>query len=584
MKNSIYWAALIWILISVIPSPPSPGGVGIDASWIWGLNLANQAGLVFGRDIFFAYGPLGYLNVPMFPESSSTEVLLYLGLIYGVWVASVVRIGRSNRLLAMLLALSGVPLAIYYWDHFEISVMALAIAIVATNWRAAMPLLAMLAGAASLFRLYQGIQGAALLLLVLAWFRVKRDYVLMPLLAIATALGLWAYKGHPIEVIPQFLLAAIDIVGGYGEAMAAPGPMWQVLAAGGAVVAATAIAAWASPVAALPVFLLSFLAFKHGVVRQDAHMAPVHFKIAIVVLLAWAAASRRKDTAGRYFAGMTVANLVLGFAIGIPLFPYMMENCKQRLSGWYAYNFVQAFAAWPQTVRGLQAQRPAILASRLMDKRPGEGTIDVIPNNIDVIEANHLNYKPRPVIQSYQSYTPRLDAWNSQRLDANRLLIHWDPIDGRHPYFDEPLLWRQILGRYEYETTTNQGQLWRQSGGPALQPSLIGGPASVRMGEWMTVPAGERVALQAEVRPNLLGRAIAFVLRAIPVLVEVEFTDNGAATYRTVRANLVSGPIVNPFPVSLTETKTVRRVRFVTAAPGRYDPVIRVQWVGLTNP
>jgi hypothetical protein len=63
------------------------------------------------------------------------------------------------------------------------------------------------------------------------------------------------------------------------------------------------------------------------------------------------------------------------------------------------------------------------------------------------------------------------------------------------------------------------------------------------MGEWMTVPAGERVALQAEVRPNLLGRAIAFVLRAVPVLIEVEFTDNGAATYRTVRANLVSGPV-----------------------------------------
>jgi len=34
---------------------------GLDFSWTYGINLAAEQGLIFGREVLFSYGPFGYL-------------------------------------------------------------------------------------------------------------------------------------------------------------------------------------------------------------------------------------------------------------------------------------------------------------------------------------------------------------------------------------------------------------------------------------------------------------------------------------------------------------------------------------------
>ena len=34
---------------------------GLDPSWIYAINVAGPMGLKFGEDVFFTYGPLGFL-------------------------------------------------------------------------------------------------------------------------------------------------------------------------------------------------------------------------------------------------------------------------------------------------------------------------------------------------------------------------------------------------------------------------------------------------------------------------------------------------------------------------------------------
>src|SRR5271166_6144745 len=57
-----------FILLSVIvlsfPIPILPMELGLDFSWMAGINFAMYSGLVFGRDIMFTYGPLGFVLVP----------------------------------------------------------------------------------------------------------------------------------------------------------------------------------------------------------------------------------------------------------------------------------------------------------------------------------------------------------------------------------------------------------------------------------------------------------------------------------------------------------------------------------------
>src|SRR5450432_918721 len=37
---------------------------GLDESWAWALNAVTQTNYIFGRDVVFTYGPLGFLMCP----------------------------------------------------------------------------------------------------------------------------------------------------------------------------------------------------------------------------------------------------------------------------------------------------------------------------------------------------------------------------------------------------------------------------------------------------------------------------------------------------------------------------------------
>ncbi|MBE9259370.1 hypothetical protein, partial [Dolichospermum sp. LEGE 00246] len=65
--KSIRWKLLlpslilfIYVFIASLPLP-SPIQMGLDPSWSYAISQANQKQLIFGKEIIFTYGPLGYL-------------------------------------------------------------------------------------------------------------------------------------------------------------------------------------------------------------------------------------------------------------------------------------------------------------------------------------------------------------------------------------------------------------------------------------------------------------------------------------------------------------------------------------------
>src|SRR5262249_18342587 len=47
----------------------------------------------------------------------------------------------------------------------------------------------------------------------------------------------------------------------------------------------------------------------------------------------------------------------------------------------------------------------------------GKSTVDVYPWNYAIVARNHLNWQPRPVLDSYASYTSWLDGLNSKHFE-----------------------------------------------------------------------------------------------------------------------------------------------------------------------
>ena len=318
MKRLGLWIFLIWIAYAIMPSPPSPHGGGLDDSWIIGLNLANQAGFAFGRDIGFTYGPLGYLTVPVIPDTPTWQIFAFSGLVYATLLYSLFRIARVDWRKAVAMALCSVTLSPYLWNLFELSILALAVSIIIVRRMeiAPMAFLAMLTGVSPLIRLNQGIGAVAILFLVLASVTSARKSwrILLPMLSFATFLALWLFKAQPLATLPGFIRSSIEIMSGYNEAMAFAGPPNPVGIAIVTILALLWLTYKASYRAALiPVAILAFMAFKHGIVRQDGHIAPLHLKLAAVSLLAWAAA--RSTEHWRYFAACVSVNLAVGFAM-----------------------------------------------------------------------------------------------------------------------------------------------------------------------------------------------------------------------------------------------------------------------------
>jgi len=54
IKAVLLLGIIFWI---VMPSLPFPSGVGLDSSWVFGVNMGHSEKLIFGRDIIFTYGP-----------------------------------------------------------------------------------------------------------------------------------------------------------------------------------------------------------------------------------------------------------------------------------------------------------------------------------------------------------------------------------------------------------------------------------------------------------------------------------------------------------------------------------------------
>lgn len=75
-KQGLFYLAFAYLFFSTT-EPFVYANVGIDPSWTESLVMAINQNLVFGKDFIFNYGPLGYLNTGLLPESISPWVLFF---------------------------------------------------------------------------------------------------------------------------------------------------------------------------------------------------------------------------------------------------------------------------------------------------------------------------------------------------------------------------------------------------------------------------------------------------------------------------------------------------------------------------
>ncbi len=88
------WVAVVFLLLATFPGHYQPIRTGLDPSYQYGLNFLANSDQVFGRDVAFTFGPLGYLLIPLDIGNNLVESILLRLLVHALFAACLVHLAR----------------------------------------------------------------------------------------------------------------------------------------------------------------------------------------------------------------------------------------------------------------------------------------------------------------------------------------------------------------------------------------------------------------------------------------------------------------------------------------------------------
>lgn len=294
----------------------------------------------------------------------------------------------------------------------------------------------------------------------------------------------------------------------------------------------------------LPSLYILLLSFKHAFVRHGH--APRFFIIQSFVWLALFS-GLTFSTTGNNEAKINRSQAVISASLMFSLLAAILFPFKYIIKGFDFYG--GQFARHANNAKTfLNNSRKKDLGSpqqktlpnhlRLTEKEKeyiGGGTIDVIPGEISLPFFYKLNWLPRPTLQSYQGYTPRLDNLNASHIKLSGpkfVLFHSDTIDNKHISFFSPLEYQSFVCNYRRAPLPTQE--WRS---PSLDlferldhsrcsfpTQLTKNTGSFHITQYVKLPKRPGLmVLKLNIKPTWMGRIAELSLRAPKIEINIKY-------------------------------------------------------------
>jgi hypothetical protein len=584
LRLAIGALALLLVLARFLPTKHVLAGAVQDEGWVWGLKVAAAHGLVFGRDLIFTYGPFGPLETRLF-DPSMRGLIAGGGALMGVAFATgLLAIARPAMLIVTALLLSLVQTdALVYALPLPAMLLCARLRPDRPLSRSTLAAVLTLLPALALLPLIKGSFLAASLLSVallttLLWrSRHKQLALALPVLTALCLALLWRAAGQPLAALPDYFSNQLSIIIGYNDAMAVHGPRADTLIAVSFCISLLAALAWGAR--ALPravslplgacVGALLFLAFKAGFSRQDPGHETITISALGLMFLLLSNWLPRIEAGAAALVG--VALLVWPVAGLSPLgaASAALQSLSAELRG------TVRLAVDPA---GLEADFAAsVPVVPALPWRP-PGTADIYSSGQLRLFATGLTWAPRPVLQSYAAYTPRLARLNLDHLIGaaapENIFFRPEPIDFRLPSLEDGLSWPALLSLYDpasYDAALDLAWL-RRADHPAKlaepgPPLLVSEP---RLGETVTLPATP-MALWAriDVRPTIAGRLAGLLLRTPFLDIRLDFADGRSEEFRFIPGMASPGFLISPFVTTALDFLRLRHLPGSPAVPLR---------------
>lgn len=600
--------------------PVQPIQPGLDNSWKFAQNYFFAHDIRIGRDVIGTYGPLGFLLYPL-PVGANLNAALYFALLTKATLIVVMMrlflVGAHEKLSAKIG--SGLLFcAVLFLDYkgelmpapgMELIALCSGLVLMAHKYRRPRWMIAaiMLTAVSLLIKFIIGILCLSFVVVYCLWEMVRqRTFLLQVLLPACIFLmtGLsWLILYGDFGGMNDYVIGSLQQSYGYASAMTSLGATeitgWMAAALLASVLLTVLL--FRRDRLLLFIFMLFLpglcIVFKYGAIKQPAFL--FFYSFLTLFLLAGHASGLRRQI--RVSVSMVLLIYVINLTIGFIEPPDFFSNAPGRLFRLpdvrtFSYQ-LSNFTAYKQD---LLSESSLLLSEvKLSDEMRttiGQNTVDAYPIDISVIPANDLRWRPRPVFQSYFTYTPWLDRRNQAFFlsdKAPRYLL-WDSywgenmisIDGRYLLNDEPLTILQILNRYTMIKADWNFVLFEKRSKAAFRlPVILYSVGLVSWNEWVQVPDTDGGIVRAILKYDrtFFGHLRRTIYKDTPVFIEYMFDTNEVARCRLVLDNTVSGIWINPFVMTLSQPGSAKKVVAVRilnpdAERGSFSPQFSVLW------
>jgi hypothetical protein len=605
---------LVAVFIFTFPRISKPVTIGLDPSYEFALNYFFSNKIPIGKEIIFTYGPLGFL---MFPQPIGSNLVI------SVIIISVLKLGFLISFLYLIFLIKK-PIAwfdkIGIWVVFSVNSFLISFRFIGFGFLLVFltATLLLLHGETrkSIFFIL-GITISTLAILVkssygivsflmvfsyglIEYLRFKHGKsLLFTLLGMAGSflLGWFVIYGN-LEGIGDYLHGMFELASGNSSAMTTnPDNNWFLLSI--FVLSYFSVPFYIREKRMLilyGVFLLPFFAFFKYAFSREINIH--HFFFFIIHFY------------GLVFCCSKEFNVKASLIILISLVAFFGNMAYAKQWEWWQghrpdLNPIRRLHYFWVNVLNLQRYekvllersrenlRDNVLDENILQKIRYE-SVDTYPWETAYIFANNLNWKPRPVFQSYAAYTPWLDMKNSIFWDSYKSpkyiiweLEHWgsevSSIDGRYLFNDEPLTIYEILNHYRLIHRDKKIALLERSITNRLKEPKLIASENGHWSEWIKVPPLKNGIIRAriDVSRRIIGSLKRLLYKEEEFFIEYKLDNGDVKKYRLTIDNAVSGVWISPLIVKISNPfwgLVVKEIRLSHSKSDFLERKIRIEW------
>lgn len=580
--NRLLWlsasALVLYVFVCTFPDVWQPSTTGLDESWRSALASLRESGtFLFGRQVVFTYGPLGFLLNPRITSQAATCVipaLFWLAMHVCLFAVICARLRMRIQALSLFFlfflflcalglwiesrfALTIYALSLFSLERTRLATVSGALASVLTavafdvKWSLWLASLGFLAGCWILLWLHKTPKARPTLLVGIAAYLI-------------TTIGLQLTLFRTLADFRHWIVVSVDLMRGYGAAMSITGETLPLIQAGLALISLLLLLYLVTPSSKRRLYLFTpvlLVAFKEGFVRQDGHRLVFFLTIAMTpALLSLSSELSMRDRNWSLLTFIAACALSTWYGSSFEAFPALrtadVARSLQLSSGMeHLRNLVSLLNSDGRSRLKARDNLAADVLSPEWRQAIGQSSVSIVPWELNIAVANQLKWQPLPTLQLYSAYTALLDQVTADSIrdhGARYLIVDFIEIDGRNLVLDNPLTWRGIAQQYEVQAMDTSSQrllLSRKTmtATPVPLDQLSTGNSS--FDEWVDVPAETRSLFAAvHIKNSLIGRLAETFYQLPPLYIKLQRSGGQISVHRILTRTAGNGMLINFTP------------------------------------